>query len=132
MLLLAIELVVTRYMTLKNGGRGALVTRHELVRQSGARKVGFRLRNDRLLRPSVQGDEQRTARETNLDRAGALEIQPLVDAHIFREDFGSDLHRCFLGVRDLAEPVLLPALAIVIADGFDQFRVGSELRAERE
>ncbi len=39
-----------------------------------------------------------------------LEIQPFVDADIFRQDFGSDLHRRFLGVRDLADPVLLPVV----------------------
>src|ERR1700680_2846759 len=93
MLVLALELVVTRDMTLNKVGRDALAVPEELVRQSGAGKVGLRLRNDRLFRPSVHGDQQFTRSESNLDRAGALEIQPLVNARIFRQCLGSDLHR---------------------------------------
>src|SRR5712691_9276607 len=91
MLLLAFVLVVARHTTLNHVGPDAVVVPDELVRQSGTRKAGLRLRNDGpLLRP-VQGDEQRIAGESNLDLAGALEIQPFVDADIFRQDFGSDL-----------------------------------------
>jgi len=71
MLLLAFELVVTGHMALNHVGCDAMVVAYELVRQSGAGKVGFRLRNDGLLRSSVQGDEQCTARESDFDRAGA-------------------------------------------------------------
>src|SRR2546427_7126555 len=69
MLLLAFELVVTRYMTLENVGRDATVVPDKLVAQSGTGKLGLRLRSDRLLRPSVHGDEQRTARQSDLDSA---------------------------------------------------------------
>jgi hypothetical protein len=56
MSLLAFELVVTRYMTLKNLGRDAMVVPDELVGQSGTGELGLRLRKDRLFRPSVHGD----------------------------------------------------------------------------
>ena len=77
MLLLALELEVTGHMALNYVGCDATVVPDELVRQSGAGETGFRLRNDRLLRPSVQGDEQCTARESDFDRAGGPEVLPL-------------------------------------------------------
>ena len=55
-LLLARELVVAGDMALDQIGRVPLAVPDEPVRQSGARKVGLRLRNDSLLRPSVHGD----------------------------------------------------------------------------
>ena len=132
MLVLAFELEVTSYMTLNNVGRDAMVVPDELVGQSGTGKVGLRLRKDRLFRPSVHGDEQRTAGESDLDRAGVSKVNPLVDADIFRQDFGSHLHRGFLSVRGPADPVLLSVVGTFIADGFHQFRVGSQPRAEWE
>src|SRR2546430_2575326 len=93
MSVLAFELVVTRYMTLNDVGRDTMVVPDELVAQSGTGKVGLRLRKDRLFRPSVHGDGQRTARESDLDRAGVSKVNPLVDADIFRQDFGSHLGR---------------------------------------
>src|SRR6266700_5325894 len=132
MLLLAFELVVTRYMTLENVGRDATVVPDKLVAQSGTGKLGLRLRSDRLLRPSVHGDEQRTARQSDLDSARVSTVNPLVDAGIFRQDFGSHLHRGYLSVRDPADPVLLPVVRTFIADGFHHFRVGSQPRAEWE
>ena len=77
MLLLAFELVVTGHMALNHVGGDAMVVAYELVRQSGAGKVGFRLRNDGLLRSAVQGDEQCTARESDFDRAGPRMYCPL-------------------------------------------------------
>src|ERR1700733_11604577 len=121
MLLLAFVAVVTRHMAFNEVGRDAVVVPDELVRQSGAGKAGFRLGKDRLLRPSVQGDEKRSPRKCNLDRAYASDIPPLVDADIFRQDFGSDLYLRFLGVRDFADPVLLPAVGILIANRFEHF-----------
>src|SRR5206468_5889752 len=132
MLLLAFVLVVTRYMTLDNVGRDAMVVPDELVAQSGAGKLGLRLRNDRLFRPSVHGNGQRTVRESDLDRAGVSKVNPLVDADIFRQDFRSHLHGGFLSVGGLADPVLLPVVRTFIADGFHHFRVGSQPRAESE
>src|ERR1700730_3171628 len=102
-------------MTLDNAGCYAMAIPDERVGYRSARKAGFRLRKNTLLRPSVHADEQCTARETNLNRAGALDIRPLVDAHIFCHDFGSDLHRRFLVIRGLADPVLLSAITIFIA-----------------
>src|ERR1700682_3123427 len=99
MLVLACVLEVASDMTFNHIGRDPMVVPNELIREPGAGKTGFRLRNDRLLRPSVQGDEQCTTRESDLDRAGASQIRPLVGADIFRQDFGSDLHRRFLSIR---------------------------------
>src|SRR5215510_5763978 len=130
MSLLAFELVVTRYMTLENVGRDAMVVPDKLVGQSSTGKLGLRLREDRLFRPSVHGDRQRIARERDLDRSGVSTVNPLVDADIFRQDFGSHLHRGFLRVRGLADPMLLPVVGTFIADGFHHFRVGSQSRAE--
>src|SRR6202020_1759242 len=95
-LLLAFALVVAGHMPLYNVGRDAMLVPDETVRQSGAGKAGFRLRKNTLLRASVHANEQAAAGETNLHRAGALDIRPLVDAHIFRHNFGSDFHRRFL------------------------------------
>src|SRR5213594_3898894 len=119
-------------MTLDNVGRDAMVVPGELVAQSGAGKLGLRLRNDSLFRPSVHGNGQRTVRESDLDRAGVSKVNPLVDADIFRQYFGSHLHRGFLSVRDSADPVLLPVVRTLIADGFHHFRVRSQTRAESE
>ena len=116
MLVLAFELEVTSYMALNKVGRHAMVVPDELVGQSGTGKVGLRLRKDRLFRPSVHGDGQRTARESDLDGAGVSKVNPLVGADIFRQDFGSHLHRGFLSVRDLADPVLLPVVRTFIFD----------------
>src|SRR6266571_4172279 len=132
MLLLAFELVVTRYMTLENVGRDATVVPDKLVAQSGTGKLGLRLRSDRLLRPSVHGDEQCAARQSDLDSASFSTVNPLVDAGIFRQDFGSHVHRGFLSVRCPADPVLLPVVRTFVADGFHHFRVGSQPRAEFE
>src|SRR2546430_1903992 len=120
------------YRTLNNVGRDAMVVPDELVGQAGTGKVGLRLRKDRLFWPSVHGDRQRTARESDLDRAGVSKVNPLVDTGIFRQDFGSHLHRGFLSVRDLADPVLLPVVRTFIADGFHHFRVGSQPRVDWE
>src|SRR5580704_17333964 len=130
-LLLAFVSVVARYMALDNVGCDAAVIPDEPVDQSCTGEVGFRLRKDTLLRPSIHADKQLTARETNLNRAGALDIRPLVEARIFRHDLGSDLHRRFLLVRRLSDPVLLSAVIIFVADGFEQLRVGSQLRSNR-
>src|SRR6266850_4944740 len=100
MLVLAFELEVTSYMTLKNVGRDAMVVPDELVGQSGTGKVGLRLRKDRLFWPSVDGDGQRTARESHFDCAGVSNVNSLVDTDIFHQDFGSHLHCRFLSVRD--------------------------------
>src|SRR5213594_3466875 len=132
MSVLAFELPVTRYMTLKNVGRDAAVVPDELVGQSGTGKLGLRLWNDRLFWPSVYGHRQRTARESDLDRAEVSAVNPLVDTDIFRQDFGSHLHRGFLCVRGPTDPVLLPVVGTFIADGFHHFRVGSQARAEPE
>src|SRR5207244_13163929 len=64
--------------------------------------------------------------------AGVSKVNPPVDAGIFREDFGSYLHRGFLSVRVPADPVLLPVVRTFITDSFHRFRVGSEPRAESE
>jgi hypothetical protein len=56
LLLLALVLEVTSHMTLNDIGRDPMVVADELIGQPGAGKAGFRLRGDRLLRPSVQGD----------------------------------------------------------------------------
>src|SRR5439155_22827741 len=82
MLLLAFVLVVTRYMTLNNVGRDALVVPDELVAQSGAGKLGLRLRNDRLFPPSVHGNGQRTGRDSDLERPGVLKVNAVVDADV--------------------------------------------------
>src|SRR5207249_12059398 len=106
-------------MTFNNVGRDALVVSDELVGQSGTGKVSLRLRKDRLFWPAVNGDRQRTARESDLDCAGVVsKVNSLVHADIFREDFGSHLYRGFLSVRGPANPVLLPVVRTFIADGF--------------
>src|SRR5260370_37184636 len=125
-LFLAFVLVVAGHTTLDHVGRDATVVPDELVAQSGAGKVGFRLRNDKALLPSVYGDEQFTVGERHLDRLTVPEIDPFVDADVFRQDLGRDLHRRFLGVRALADPALLPVAAEFIADRFHQLRVGSK------
>src|ERR1700722_7422859 len=112
-------------MPLKKVSCDAMVIPDEAIRQSGAGKVGFRLRKNTLLRPSVHAEEQCTVRETNLNRAGALDIWSLVEAHIFRHDFRSDFYGRFLVIRELAPPVLLPVVDIFIADGFEHLRIGS-------
>src|SRR6266852_3984396 len=122
---LAFVLVVAGHTTLDHVGRDATVVPDEVVAQSGAGKVGFRLRDDKALLPSVYSDEQFTVGESHLDRLTVPEIDPFVDADVFRQDLGSDLHRIGLGVGDLADPVLLPAVGKFTADRFDQFRVGS-------
>src|SRR5262250_292314 len=132
MLLLAFELEVTSYMALNNMCRDAMVVPDELVGQSGAGKVSLRLRKDRLFRPSVHGDGQRTDRKSHLDRARVSKVNPLVDADILRQDFGGHFHRGFLSVRGPADPVLLPAVRTFIADGFHHFRVGSQVCADWE
>src|SRR5881628_1787665 len=106
MSVLAFELPVTRYMTLKNVGRDATIVPDELVGQSGTGKLGLRLRKDRLFRSPVHGDGQRTLRESDLDRAGISAVNPLVDTDIFRQNFGSHLHCGFLCVGGRADPVL--------------------------
>src|SRR6058998_948226 len=98
MLFLTFELEVTSYMTLENVGRDALVVADELVTQSGAGKAGLRLRKDRLFRPSVYRHRERTARESDFDGAWVSKVNSLIDAGIFRQDFGSHLHRGFLRV----------------------------------
>src|SRR5712691_6115125 len=75
--------------------------------------------------PPFTATEQFVAGESNLYRAGTAEIDPFIDADIFCQDFGSDLHCRCLGVRDLPDPVLLPVVGKFIADGFEQFCVGS-------
>src|ERR1700733_9019177 len=103
-LLLGFVVVVARHMTLYNMGCNAMVVPDEPVRQSGAGKAGFRLRKNTLLRPSVHANEQAAPGETNLNRSWPLDIGPLVEPHIFRQDFGSDFHRRFLVVGGLADP----------------------------
>src|SRR5262245_57072775 len=110
MLVLAFELEVTRYMTLNNVCRDAMVIPDELVGQSSAGKVRLRLRKDRLFRPSVHGDGQRAARKSNLNRARVSKVNPLVDADILRQDLGGHYHRGFLSVRSPTDPVLLSAV----------------------
>jgi hypothetical protein len=55
-LFLAFVREVTRYMTLDNVRRSAMVVADEFVAQPSPGKVGLRLRKDRLSRPSVHGD----------------------------------------------------------------------------
>ena len=129
-LVLAFELEVASYMTLNHVGRNAMVVPDELVGQSGTGKVGLRLRKDRLFRPSVHGDGQRAARERDLDRARVSKVDPLVDADIFRQDFGGHIQSGLLSVRSSSDPVLLPAVETFIADGFQHFRVGSQARVD--
>jgi len=47
---------VTRYMTLDNVRRNAMVVADEFVVQPSPGKVGLRLREDRLFRPFIHGD----------------------------------------------------------------------------
>ena len=129
-LVLAYELEVASYMTLNHVGRNAMVVPDELVGQSRTGKVGLRLRKDRLFRPSVHGDGKRAARERDLDRARVSKVDPLVDADIFRQDFGGHRHCGFLSVRSSSVPVLLPAVQTLITDGFQHFRVGSQARVD--
>src|SRR5215470_729419 len=130
-LFLAFVLEVTSDVTFKNVCWDALVVPDELVDQSGTGKVGLRLRKDRLPRPSVDGDEQRTVGESNLNRAvDASKVKPFVDAGIFRQNFGRHFYRGFLSVAGLADPVLLPVVRTFIADGFHHFRVGDQPCAE--
>src|SRR5215468_6689051 len=130
MLLLAFVREVTSYMTLDNARRNAMVVTDELVAQPSPGKVGLRLRKDRLFRPSVHGDRQRAAGESDLDRAGVSKVNPLVDADLLRPNFGSHFHRRFLSVREPADPVLLPVVGTFVADRFHQFRVGSQPRID--
>ena len=131
-LLLAGEVVLSRHMPFQNACGDSTLIANESVRQSGAGEVRFRLRKDRLLRPSVHGDEQRAARKRDLNRSGTLDIRSFVHAHIVRQGFRGHFHPGFLIVRKLAHPVILPGVSILIANGLDHFRVGNQSRRERE
>src|SRR5258708_4952190 len=130
-LLLALELVVSRYVDLDDIGCNTVVVANEIVSQPGTGKVGFGLRCQRLRLAPLDSGEQLTTGESKFDHARAPGPHPFINPDILSQDFGGHLHGRALSVRDFAGPMLPPSIGRVAAS-VGHFSVGSELRGGME
>src|SRR5207248_1492659 len=82
--------------------------------------------------PSVDLAVQDTVRERDLDNSGdgSPDLRLLhVGAYVFRQGFRGHLHFGFSIVRGCPDQVL-EAPVTLVADGFEQFVIGAELRSD--